>query len=95
MSVSEIGLAAESVPATVRKLQAALDLSIFRGSAGDDFAALGDDEGLLIVVSAGCTWFPDTGRAAELLPVQVDLTGGSGPHRLSGPPYEVRAAARA
>ena len=94
LSISEVGLATESVPATVKLLQAELELPIFRGSSGDDFAALGNDEGLLIIVRVGRAWFPDTGRPAELLPLRVDLASGAGQFRVTGPPYAVQPAVR-
>lgn len=89
LGVSEIGLATEAVGLTVDSLRSALGLDVFRGSQSPDFVALGDGEGLLIVVQAGREWYPDTGQAAALAATAARLALNDGRQiELAGPPYE-------
>jgi catechol 2,3-dioxygenase-like lactoylglutathione lyase family enzyme len=59
LSVSEIGLPVDDVKSTVNSLTADLGISPYKGQSAD-FAPLGDEEGLLIVVGSGRNWFPTT-----------------------------------
>ena len=79
LSLSEIGLATPDVPALVRRLRNRTGLEIFRGSESEGFAALGDDQGLLIVVREGRDWYPTTsGAVARLQAVRVTLETDAG-----------------
>lgn len=92
LSISEVGLATDDVPATVRMLQDRLAVEVYDGAGSDTFTAVGDVHGLFIVVKRGRTWFPDTGVPAELLPLEVIVAvGGMRRYVLSGPPYEITA----
>ncbi len=73
LCVSEIGLATDEVNAAVRALQTAYDLPIY-GSASDSFTALGDENGLLIIVKRGREWYPSTGVQAEVNPSTVTIS---------------------
>lgn len=73
LSVSEVGLPVDAVPATVAALGRDLALLPYLGG-GDTFAPVGDEEGLLIVVQAGRHWFPTT-DAATVVPLAVTLAG--------------------
>ncbi len=89
LSISEIGLASDDVIATVAQLQGAA-MPIYDGAGSDTFAAVGDEHGLLIVVSRGRIWFPETGTPADLVPLKAVVSLGSGATAvISGPPYEV------
>lgn len=57
LSISEVGIPVADVPATVERLGRGLGLTPFH-EPGAVFAAVGDDDGLLIVVQSGRTWFP-------------------------------------
>lgn len=70
LSISEIGVVVENVQLFSEQLQRELNLSLWKGN-NEDFAAVGDEEGLFIVVQAGRPWFP-TDRPAESFPVSVD-----------------------
>ncbi len=67
-SVSEIGIVAEDVPSFVEQARAAMHVEVYR-SRSDNFTAVGDEEGLFVVVKRGRAWFPDTGIPAEALPI--------------------------
>jgi catechol-2,3-dioxygenase len=56
--VSEVGLPVADVPALHARAKAALELKPLSPPT-PHFAALGDDEGLLIVVDATRAWFPE------------------------------------
>lgn len=62
--ISEVGLAVDDVPAAVRELGRIPGLGSFGAPPTAGFAALGDDEGLLIVVATGRPWFPTLEREA-------------------------------
>jgi catechol-2,3-dioxygenase len=65
ISVSEIGLPTSDVPATVAALSHVFGLAPY-GEVSDTFTAVGDAEGLLIVVRDGRNWFPTTTTAAAV-----------------------------
>lgn len=65
VSVSEVGLPTDDVPGTVAALGATFGLAPY-GEPSDTFTAVGDHEGLLIVVRAGRHWFPTTTPAVAV-----------------------------
>ena len=87
--LSEIGLAVPDVPAVVRGYCAALGPSRYGPEPGAEFAAVGDDDGMLIVVRAGRIWFPETGIPADPLWLEAELRANGRTFRLVGPPYRV------
>ncbi|RTQ51527.1 glyoxalase [Hymenobacter gummosus] len=65
LGISEVGLVVADVPAAVKRVRAETAVDVFsRGPVREDFAAIGDDRGLLILVREGRPWFP-TSRPAE------------------------------
>ena len=86
LTLAEVGLPVEDVPTAVETLQRELGLPLY-DEAGDSFAPLGDDDGLLIVVRVGRGWFP-VGVPAGDSPIHVTLEGATtgaariGPHRV-------------
>jgi catechol-2,3-dioxygenase len=88
---SEIGLVVKDVPAATRALKAQLGLSPYRpGSA--EFAPVGDEHRLLIVVREGRLWFgAENGKPAAIFPTEATLHGGkSNRSELEGYPYALR-----
>ena len=73
VSVSEVGLPTDDVPATVAALVAAFGLASY-GEVSDTFTAVGDAEGLLIVVQDGRIWFP-RGTPADAVPLVATIAG--------------------
>lgn len=90
LEISEVGLVTADVAATMRKFQSYLPLKVYRNSESEDFVALGDATGLLIVVKRGRIWWPETDVAATLSAVSIlsHDSSGQGFH-ISGPPYDV------
>ena len=76
LTLAEVGLPVDDVPAAVAMLQGELGLEPYRG-AGDDFAPVGDEDGLLIVVRVGRKWFP-VGVPAGDSPIEVTIAGARG-----------------
>jgi catechol-2,3-dioxygenase len=73
-SLSEIGLVTDEVPALAAHLVTMLGLPYFsRQPADPRFTALGDDEGLLLLVPPGRAWFPTTTAVSAVYPVEVEL----------------------
>ena len=69
LNISEIGIAAKDVPAQVADIQTQIDIEPYLWSGSEEFAPVGNEEGLFIVVKQGRIWFPDTAIPAECLPV--------------------------
>jgi catechol-2,3-dioxygenase len=78
---SEIAVVVDDVPATADDAEATLGLGVFAGSKSEQFAALGDDHRLLIVVKRGREWNSGHGRTAEVWPVKAEWPGAA-PARL-------------
>jgi catechol-2,3-dioxygenase len=76
LSVSEIGLAAENVPALVAQVCEKLGLTVYDGAGSDTFSAAGDENGLFVVVRQGRKWYPNLVVPAEFLPLQAKVEVG-------------------
>jgi catechol-2,3-dioxygenase len=88
LSIAEVGLPVEDVPAAVEALQRELDLTMY-DDGGETFAPLGDDDGLLIVVRVGRGWFP-VGVPSGTAPIEVRITGaGNGEVDVPGSRHRV------
>lgn len=71
ISISEIGLVTGEVPVLADTLMKEEGLPIFkRQPRRDDFVALGNDEGLILLSERGRNWYPTT-IAAQRFPVRV------------------------
>lgn len=70
---SEVGLAVDDVGATVDTLCDTFGIPVF-SAGGPDFVAVGDHEGLLIVVHDHRIWFPTTTATPSDQPLSVRLT---------------------
>lgn len=84
-NISEIGVAVADVPTAHRQFTAQLGASRYGVHADGVFGAVGDDDGMLIVVRDGRLWFPDTGIPAKPLWFEADLQTERGSWRLAGP----------
>ncbi|WP_445442129.1 hypothetical protein [Clavibacter sp. km1a] len=71
MAVSEVGVVVDDVPATVALLEEA-GLRAYGGFATDVFAAVGDIDGLVILVAPDRAWVPEGTQTAADVPVVVD-----------------------
>ena len=86
LTLAEVGLPVEDVPKAVETLRRELGLPLY-DEAGDSFAPVGDDDGLLIVVRVGRGWFP-VGVPAGDSPIEITIEGARtgeakvGPHRV-------------
>lgn len=92
IGITELGISADSVVDTVAMLLARLPgVTVYDGAGSDMFTAVGDEDGLLIVVHRGRIWFPNTGVPAENLPLEVLVEVENGQRcLLTAPPYPIR-----
>jgi hypothetical protein len=84
LAVSEVGMVfpAEAIEKETKKLCEEFDLRYFsRQKPFPQFKALGDDEGLFIVVTANRPWYP-TESPSVLAPVQVSFEQGGKMHSI-------------
>ncbi|NOT03389.1 MAG: hypothetical protein HOP27_02195 [Anaerolineales bacterium] len=89
LSISEIGLATDDVPLLVNMLNEKSGLLPYKNESSDTFTAVGDADGLFIVVKQGRIWYPNTGVPAQLLPVRVHAQVEETKMILSGVPYQM------
>lgn len=71
LGISEIGVVVDDVLATVESIRAELGFEVYKDSLSADFAAVGDHEGLLIVVRKDRTWFGSPDLKAAPFPAKV------------------------
>jgi catechol-2,3-dioxygenase len=91
LRISEIGIITDDVAATVTCLVEQLGVGVYDGAGSELFSAVGDEEGLLIVVKQGRIWYPETGIPASLSPAAISLSGVQ--HViLDHPPYYLLAS---
>lgn len=74
LSISEIGCVVRDVPAYCATLMKEIDVEIYRNTSYRNFAALGDANGLFIVVSEHRDWYP-AGPSAQVFPLKLLLKG--------------------
>jgi catechol 2,3-dioxygenase-like lactoylglutathione lyase family enzyme len=70
LSISETGVASQDVRATVAELDSKFGAEPF-GEGGDQFAPIGDDDGLFIVVADGRPWFSAPDSRARGAPTDI------------------------
>lgn len=73
LCVSEIGMPVDDVMDTIEKMQMVFNLSTWR-EPSNQFAPIGDENGLVIVVPKGRGWFMSS-RAAEMFPMRLKIKG--------------------
>ncbi len=86
LNISEIGWVTPNVRKQVGQLATQYGLPIYDGNGSDVFTAVGDPNGLFIVVAENRLWYPDTGVAAQTSPVAVTIETGNLTHK---PPPEI------
>lgn len=77
LEINEIGIVVPDVPAAVQKFETEYGLTPYLGRTADDFTAVGDAHGLLIVSRIGRPWYP-VGIPAVSGWVKVDLSTQTG-----------------
>ncbi|GMX67278.1 hypothetical protein Elgi_65510 [Paenibacillus elgii] len=90
LRISEIGLPVDDLPAALRQLHESFSLEKWSGD-GRQFAAVGDVEGLLIVIDHKRSWFPDE-RMPGIFPTTVKLQAErAGIIELGPKPYRIES----
>jgi catechol 2,3-dioxygenase-like lactoylglutathione lyase family enzyme len=77
LNVSEVGRAVPDIPGEVERLRRDLGIEPF-GDWVDQFAPVGDQEGLFILVNEGRVWFPTTDALAFGEPREIWITNEKG-----------------
>jgi len=91
VSVSEFGIALQDVRASVQAAVEQLGVSVYDGAGSDTFSAVGDEQGLLIMVKRGRIWMPDSGFPAEFYPFRLQVqTQAERRYTLSAPPFPLQ-----
>jgi catechol-2,3-dioxygenase len=75
LCISEVGIASPDVLASATFLTEEAGVLVYGADPGTSFSALGDTDGLLILVSPGRAWFPTTDRLATPSPIRIEATG--------------------
>ena len=75
LCVSEVGIAVPDVRAVAAALRRDAGIEAYGDEPGEEFGAVGDVHGLLILVRAGRAWFPTTGRTVAAVPTVVEARG--------------------
>jgi catechol 2,3-dioxygenase-like lactoylglutathione lyase family enzyme len=72
LCISEAGIASQDVRATVAELHAEYGAEPF-GAGVDEFAPIGNDDGLFIVVAVGRPWFSAPDSSAQDAPTDIRI----------------------
>jgi catechol-2,3-dioxygenase len=75
LHISEIGLTVDDVPTQVKELKTLIGLEVYRDSYAEEFAAVGDTNGLFIIVKKARLWMPNMVVPAVVAPVNVTIQG--------------------
>jgi len=71
LNISEVGMPVESVAEFYTELNEKLGLNLWYGNK-ETFAAIGDEEGLFIVVTTNRNWFP-TDKPCNIYPLEIKI----------------------
>jgi catechol 2,3-dioxygenase-like lactoylglutathione lyase family enzyme len=73
--ISELGIVSSEVSATAEAIRTAYGLPYFsKSKPSENFAVLGDDSGLLIIIPPGHHWVP-TNKPARVFPMTIKANG--------------------
>ncbi|MDQ7037374.1 MAG: hypothetical protein Q9P01_21785 [Anaerolineae bacterium] len=73
--VSEVGIVSPHVIETVSALRKRACIKGWRGAGSETFTAVGDEEGLLIVVREGRPWRPTHDVFSMITPLEIVIEG--------------------
>lgn len=80
LNISEVGLPVESVKDFINLAEDKLNEKLWWGNL-ETFAAIGNEEGLLIAVTTKRNWFP-TEKPCNIFPLKVKISKGNQPVKL-------------
>ena len=90
LAICEVGVPLVDPPSAIETLERTFGLSVFSGDR-DQFTAVGDEHGLLIVVRAGRAWLP-TARTAIEGYAHVTIEGEVGSEVVLGSGFRLTSA---
>jgi catechol-2,3-dioxygenase len=73
--ISEMGLVVDDVPSAALQLRIKLGIEVYRDSSFENFAQLGDINGVLVLAKRGRLWAPDERQPAVVSPVRLSILG--------------------
>jgi catechol 2,3-dioxygenase-like lactoylglutathione lyase family enzyme len=73
--ISEMGLVVDDVPSVALQLKTRLGIEVYRDSSFEDFAQVGDINGVLVLAKRGRLWAPDERQPAVVSPVRLGILG--------------------
>jgi len=88
LSVSEVGIPVEDTSAFIKTMQSCTHAPVWK-DYGEQFKAVGGEDGLLIVVTEGRHWFP-TEHPNSFLPLGMDIAQEGRPFSYNGNYYTFR-----
>lgn len=89
LNASEIGLPVDDVIGAASEIESCLGLPRYR-AATQEFATMGDEHRLLILVRQGHTWWPTSSGEAQAFPLTAELQGERPAQlQLSGTPFRI------
>lgn len=86
--VSEVGIVSPHVIKTVSALRKRAGIKGWRGVGSETFTAVGDEEGLLIVVREGRPWRPTRDVFSAIAPIEIVIEG-TGSLDIPNLPYRI------
>lgn len=86
--VSEVGLPTPNVPETVERLEDVTGATRWPEST-DEFAVVGADDGMFIVVETGRAWLPTDEPAVDTYPITVATPEASSAYEFETLPYRI------
>jgi catechol-2,3-dioxygenase len=92
--ISEVGIVTPHVIETVSALRKRAGIKGWRGAGSETFTAVGDEEGLLIVVREGRPWRPTQDAFSAIAPLEIVIDGAESLD-LPNLPYRILTADKA
>jgi hypothetical protein len=91
--LSEVGVPSSDVEGTVAEAAWTIGVGTI-GSASSSFAAIGDDEGVLIAVDPSRTWFPQHRQLPSARGLEIWVSGAKSPGTMSDADHGWKVRAR-
>lgn len=76
LNVSEVGLVTDDVLALTSRFVSKMKVTSFQDTVNNNFVALGDDNGLILLARKGREWYPNTGKQAVFTPAKMQVEVG-------------------
>jgi catechol-2,3-dioxygenase len=89
LNISELGMPVEDMPKFVAAVEEKTGETIWDGN-NESFAAIGDQQGLIIAVPTNRNWYPTEDKLSYAYPITLKVKGDKGGmHTFDGTPYKI------